>query len=68
MITVTLACWFASGIVFGFAALKPVFIRERVWRELCTEEELAENVEVCYRQDLKFVSNTDNQRSSFAVY
>ncbi|UPX16567.1 uncharacterized protein EKO05_0006960 [Ascochyta rabiei] len=50
--TVVLACWFASGIVFGFAALKPILIKEGVYRDLCTQEELAEDVEVCYEQDL----------------
>lgn len=48
-----LACWFASGIVFGFAALKPILIREGVYRDLCTQEELDEDVEVCYEQDLR---------------
>ncbi|KAJ4315994.1 hypothetical protein N0V94_005686 [Neodidymelliopsis sp. IMI 364377] len=47
-----LACWFASGIVFGFAALKPILIKEGVYRNLCTQEELDEDIEVCYEQDL----------------
>ncbi|KAK4544239.1 hypothetical protein LTR36_004449 [Oleoguttula mirabilis] len=51
--TTVLACWLASGIVFGFAALKPVLISEGVYRELCTPEELAADVEVCYEQDLR---------------
>lgn len=53
VIVTVLACWFASGIVFGFAALKPVLIDQGVYRELCTKEELAANVEVCYEQDLR---------------
>jgi MFS family permease len=48
-----LACWFASGIIFGFAALKPILIREGVFRELCSSKELEENVEVCLEQDLR---------------
>lgn len=53
-VTVTiLACWFASGIVFGFAALKPVLVAEGVYRELCSEEELRLGVEVCKKQDLR---------------
>ena len=40
---VVLACWFASGIVFGFAALKPILIKEGVYRDLCTQEELDED-------------------------
>ncbi|EAW13423.1 putative MFS transporter [Aspergillus clavatus NRRL 1] len=48
-----LACWFASGIVFGFAALKPVLVEEGVYRDLCTDEELADGVELCHQQDLQ---------------
>ncbi|RAL13714.1 putative MFS transporter [Aspergillus homomorphus CBS 101889] len=48
-----LACWFAAGIVFGFAALKPVLIAEGVYRDLCTDEELRDNVDVCLEQDLR---------------
>ncbi|KAK5683113.1 hypothetical protein LTS10_004644 [Elasticomyces elasticus] len=48
-----LACWLASGLVFGYAALKPVLISEGVYRKLCTPEEIRENVEVCYEQDLR---------------
>ncbi|KAJ4181515.1 hypothetical protein FALCPG4_016657 [Fusarium falciforme] len=33
--TAVIACWFASGIVFGFAALKPILIAEGVYQELC---------------------------------
>ena len=49
-----IACWLASGIVFGFAALKPVLIDQGVYRELCTAEELHRDVEVCYEQDLRY--------------
>ncbi|PYI24343.1 MFS general substrate transporter [Aspergillus violaceofuscus CBS 115571] len=48
-----LACWFAAGIVFGFAALKPVLIAEGVYRDLCTDEELRDGVDVCVEQDLR---------------
>jgi hypothetical protein len=48
-----LACWLASGIVFGFAALKPVLISEGVYREQCTREELKQNVEICMEQDIR---------------
>ncbi|KAI9933495.1 hypothetical protein AWENTII_002440 [Aspergillus wentii] len=53
VIATIFACWFASGIVFGFAALKPVLVSEGVYRELCTDEELQDNVDVCYKQDLR---------------
>ena len=48
-----IACWFASGIVFGFAALKPILIKEGVFRELCDKEELDAGVAVCFKQDLR---------------
>ena len=53
VLVVVLACWFASGIVFGFAALKPILIKEGVYKDLCTQQELDEDVEVCYEQDLR---------------
>ncbi|KAF2011000.1 MFS general substrate transporter [Aaosphaeria arxii CBS 175.79] len=53
VIVTVLVCWFASGIVFGFAALKPILVKEGVFRELCTQEELDADVDVCYEQDLR---------------
>lgn len=49
-----IACWLASGIVFGFAALKPVLVDVGVYRELCTPEELLDDVDVCFEQDLRY--------------
>jgi hypothetical protein len=49
-----LSCALASGIVFGFAALKSVLIEEEVYRESCTKEELVDNARVCYMQDLRY--------------
>ncbi|CBF82467.1 hypothetical protein AN9140.2 [Aspergillus nidulans FGSC A4] len=40
-------CFLAAGIVFGFAAIKPVFIREGVYHDFCFEGE-----DICYRQEL----------------
>ncbi|KFY49429.1 hypothetical protein V496_10030 [Pseudogymnoascus sp. VKM F-4515 (FW-2607)] len=48
-----LACWLASGIVFGYAAIKPILISEGVYRDLCTDEELREDVNVCLQQDIR---------------
>jgi nitrate/nitrite transporter NarK len=48
-----LACWLASGIVFGFAALKPVLVDVGVYRDLCTPEELHSRVPICHEQDLR---------------
>jgi hypothetical protein len=46
-------CLFAAGVVFGYAAIKPVLIQEKVYRDLCTAEELEKDVRVCYEQDLR---------------
>ncbi|KAJ5640055.1 Major facilitator superfamily domain general substrate transporter [Penicillium longicatenatum] len=46
------ACWVASGIVFGFAALKPVLVEEGVYHDQCTEDELRDGIELCKQQDL----------------
>ncbi|KAJ5715403.1 Major facilitator superfamily domain general substrate transporter [Penicillium malachiteum] len=53
VIFTVLACWVASGIVFGFAALKPVLIEEGVYHDKCTEEELRDEVSLCKQQDLR---------------
>lgn len=48
-----LYCLFAAGIVFGYAALKPVLIDQGVYREQCTDKELEDGVWVCYAQELR---------------
>lgn len=53
-----LSCWLASGLLFGFAALKPVLIDQGVYREQCTREELEDDVELCYKQDLRYVQRS----------
>lgn len=44
-------CVLAGGITFGFAALKSVLVTEGAYRDLCTEQELAKDVTICYLQD-----------------
>ncbi|KIX05295.1 uncharacterized protein Z518_06167 [Rhinocladiella mackenziei CBS 650.93] len=46
-----LSCVLASGIVFGFDALKSILVDEEVYRDLCTEKELRDDVWLCYMQD-----------------
>lgn len=58
-----LACWSASGIVFGFAALKPVLVEEGVYRERCTPAEIEEGLELCSQQDLRYVSHRESPDS-----
>ncbi|OQD62491.1 hypothetical protein PENPOL_c012G06977 [Penicillium polonicum] len=51
--TAVVYCFLAAGVVFGFAALKPVLIREKVYRNLCSQAELEEDVDVCYGQEIR---------------
>lgn len=46
-------CLTATGVIFGYAALKPVLVRQGVYSELCTEEEKQRGVWVCEKQDLR---------------
>jgi MFS family permease len=46
-------CLLAAGIVFGYAALKPVLIEEGAFKHLCTKEELEKNTSPCYAQELR---------------
>ncbi|QDS68041.1 hypothetical protein FKW77_009679 [Venturia effusa] len=48
-----ISCTLGSGIVFGFAALKPILVDRQAYRDLCTEEELDQHLVICYKQDLK---------------
>ncbi|KAL4902728.1 hypothetical protein BDW74DRAFT_157457 [Aspergillus multicolor] len=48
-----LACWFGSGIIFGYAALKPVLVAQGVYRDLCIPSELVEDFDTCYDQELR---------------
>ncbi|KAJ6185177.1 hypothetical protein N7519_006478 [Penicillium mononematosum] len=51
--TAVVYCFLAAGVVFGFAALKPILIREKVYRNLCSEAELEKAVNVCYGQEIR---------------
>ncbi|KAF5846540.1 hypothetical protein GGP41_004598 [Bipolaris sorokiniana] len=46
-------CLFAAGVVFGYAAIKPVLLEEGVYRDYCSKEELDNDVRVCYEQELR---------------
>lgn len=50
-----IACCLASGIIWGFAALKPVLIAEGVYRELCaTDEQLHSHSNILRDADDRF--------------
>lgn len=46
-------CLLAAGIVFGYAAIKPVLIQEGVYRNLCTKDELEKGLRVCFAQEIR---------------
>ncbi|KAF2841045.1 MFS general substrate transporter [Patellaria atrata CBS 101060] len=52
IICAVIYCLFAAGIVFGYAAIKPVLIKEEVYREKCTEQEIEDGVRVCFYQEI----------------
>lgn len=49
-----LSCFLASGIIFGFAAIKPILVKEGVYQNLCSPGELDQGVSVCYGQDIRY--------------
>lgn len=53
VVIAVIQCLFAAGIIFGYAALKPVLIAEGVYRERCTKAELKDEVSVCYGQETR---------------
>ncbi|KAL8943192.1 MAG: hypothetical protein Q9216_001246 [Gyalolechia sp. 2 TL-2023] len=50
--TAVIYCLFAAGIVFGYAALKPVLLRENVYRESCPEVAVRAD-KTCYEQEIR---------------
>ncbi|KIV83866.1 hypothetical protein PV11_05855 [Exophiala sideris] len=48
-----ISCVLASGIVFGFDALKTILVEEGVYQKYCTDDELRHGVRLCYLQDQK---------------
>ncbi|RDL36889.1 uncharacterized protein BP5553_06241 [Venustampulla echinocandica] len=53
VVTAAIYCLFSAGIVFGYAALKPILIREGVYRNYCTEEELEKGMRTCFDQEIR---------------
>lgn len=53
VLSAVIYCLLAAGIVFGYAAIKPVLISEDVYRQYCTKDELGKHVRVCYEQELR---------------
>ena len=62
-------CLFAAGIVFGYAAIKPVLIREGVYSDFCTPEESKGSQNNCYEQELRYSgSSSQIERECSQVY
>lgn len=50
------SCVLSAGIIYGYAALKPLLVEEGVYHHLCRDDELHDNgATVCYRQNLRYV-------------
>jgi len=47
-------CLFSAGVVFGYAALKPVLVEEGVYRQFCSEEEIGISERTCYEQEIRY--------------
>ncbi|KAL9599555.1 MAG: hypothetical protein Q9179_003516 [Wetmoreana sp. 5 TL-2023] len=50
--TAVVYCLFAAGIVFGYAALKPVLLNEGVYRDNCPEARISTD-DTCYEQEIR---------------
>ena len=46
-------CVLATGIIFGYAALKPVLVDQGVYRDRCSQNELQDHVNICRGQELR---------------
>lgn len=47
-------CLLSSGIVFGYAALKPILIHEGVYSEYCSSQGPAHREKTCYEQEIRY--------------
>lgn len=52
IVVAVISCLFGTGIIFGYAAIKPVLIREHVYEELCTGDDSKSKLP-CYDQEVR---------------
>ncbi|KAL9033763.1 MAG: hypothetical protein Q9214_007355 [Letrouitia sp. 1 TL-2023] len=53
-------CLFAAGIVFGYAALKPVLVQEGVYRNYCAAGKgFPEGT--CYEQEIRYAAGRTHE-------
>lgn len=46
-------CLLSAGVVFGYAAIKPVFVEEGVYSEYCPSEATSSIDRTCYEQEIR---------------
>ena len=46
-------CLLAAGVVFGYAAFKPVLVKEGVYRDLCRHDDPGDDYNTCYKQEIR---------------
>lgn len=46
-------CLLSAGIVFGYAAIKPVLVKEGVYRQFCDEDKKNDYGKTCYEQEIR---------------
>lgn len=62
-------CLFSAGVVFGYAALKPVLIKEGVYSQYCEREEVMAMGGTCYEQEIRSVlSPIDLANRSWLIF
>lgn len=57
-------CLFSAGVIFGYAALKPVLIHEGVYSQYCSSEEAETLDKTCYEQEIRYARTCNGQRKS----
>lgn len=53
VVTAVIYCLFSAGVVFGYAAFKPVLVEEGVYRQFCSEDEFSISERTCYEQEIR---------------
>lgn len=61
-------CLFSAGVVFGYAALKPVLIREGVYSQFCSSEEAEALDKTCYEQEIRCGKIPGGQQKASGEY
>ena len=54
--TAVVYCLLSAGVVFGYAAIKPVFVKEGVYSDHCSSEAISSSYRTCYEQEIRCVA------------